>query len=407
MPNSPDRVFDVAVIGGGIAGAAIVRDAALRGMNAVLFEKDTFGSGTSSKSSKLIHGGIRYLDLAWRALKRGDFREAWKNFRFVFVSLRECRILATIAPDLVKPIALLIPIYKRKGGRNPAAVYAGTLLYSLLAIFTGYFRFPVLLFTPRAVLKRMPKLEPQDLAGGVIIWDHWTRDQELVRRTLASATRHGALAFERARVLSYRRDNEKDQYEIRVDMGGSERAFYSRWMVNASGPWVDQVREAAGERKEDFILPIAGAHIMLKKFLDYSVILQTEDGRIFFVINIDETARVGTTERLARDPDRAEASPDEVAYLLSSLHSYFPSLSFRKEDILAQDAGVRPLARPRGKRDPHLVSREHEIRVGPTGVLHVLGVKLTDHRRAAEEILNRIAPVLRGKVRTHRVPLSE
>src|SRR3989338_9995222 len=107
--------FDIAVIGGGIAGGAIARDAALRGLRTILFEKNTFGSGTSSKSSKLIHGGIRYLDLAWKALLRFDLMEFWKNFCFVFLALRECRILERIAPELIKPIALVIPIYRSAG----------------------------------------------------------------------------------------------------------------------------------------------------------------------------------------------------------------------------------------------------------------------------------------------------
>src|SRR4051812_27932007 len=133
------ETFDLAIIGGGIAGAAIARDAALRGFKTVLFEKNTFGSGTSSKSSKLIHGGIRYLEIAWTAFKKGDLREAWKNFRFVFLSLHETHILESIAPDLVRPIRLAIPIY-RDQGRGAISVYFGACLYSLLAIFTGNFR---------------------------------------------------------------------------------------------------------------------------------------------------------------------------------------------------------------------------------------------------------------------------
>ena len=111
MKSDSSLPYDIAVIGGGIAGAAIARDAALRGLSVVLFEKNTFGSGTSSKSSKLIHGGIRYLDLAWVALCRGQFTEAWKNLRFVFSSLHESRILRRIAPAWVKPHLIFIPIY--------------------------------------------------------------------------------------------------------------------------------------------------------------------------------------------------------------------------------------------------------------------------------------------------------
>src|SRR3989338_6618049 len=124
------KEYDIAVIGGGIAGAAIARDAALRGLSVVLFEKDTFGSGTSSKSSKLIHGGLRYLELAWNALKRGRLIEAWKNFHFVFASLCESTLLEKIAPGLIKPIDLVVPIYKNESG-SPRLIYLGTILYGL------------------------------------------------------------------------------------------------------------------------------------------------------------------------------------------------------------------------------------------------------------------------------------
>jgi glycerol-3-phosphate dehydrogenase len=133
---------------------------------------------------------------------------------------------------------------------------------------------------------------------------------------------------------------------------------------------------------------VAGAHLTLKRFLPNSAILEAEDGRVFFVINIGETARVGTTERRFDDPDAVEATSGEIIYLLNALESYFPGRKFTEKDVLSVDAGVRPLARPRDSKTEHQLSREHELRVGPDGVIHVIGVKLTDHRRAAEEIVD-------------------
>lgn len=395
-----ETIFDVAVIGGGIAGAGIARDATLRGLRVVLFEKNTFGSGTSSKSSKLIHGGIRYLDLAWKAVLKGNLKEFWKNFRFVFLALRECRILETIAPRLVKPIDLVIPIY-RQSGRSVWPVYLGTLLYSLLGILTGNFRCPRILWTPRAVLQRLPSLNSENLAGGVVIWDHTTDDLALVKAILESAAKNGAEVFENSPVIHYRL-GARNLYEIQVKTDGENGLYFSRKLINAAGPWVDRVREFGGEKNGDLIVPIAGSHLMLKKFIERSVILQAEDDRILFVIRIGDQCRVGTTERPHKNPDHLEATEEEIEYLLKGLNRYFPSLNFKKEDILSTDAGIRPLARPVKVKSPHEISREHEIRIGPSGVIHVLGVKLTDHRRAAEEVVNLLTPC---KTLTRRNPL--
>lgn len=383
-------IYDAAVIGGGIAGAGIAREAARRGLSVVLFEKNTFGSGTSSKSSKLIHGGLRYLDVAWTALKTGEWREAWKNFRFVLVSLRECRLLAKMAPDLVQPLQLVIPVYKGQD-RSAVSVYFGTLFYAVLGILKGNFRLPTILWGSKSVLKRIPPLKADGLVGGVIIWDHWTQDRLLVERMIASAAAHGAKALEHAHVVGYRYDSSSRCYEIHVQQEGAVRVWRARSLVNASGPWVDQVRRMAGEDGEAFLVPVAGSHITVTKFVEHAVILKADDGRVFFVIPIGQTCRVGTTERMAEDPDQVEPEEKEIEYLLRSLKLYFPSLPFRKEDILSKDAGIRPLARPRKAQNPHLISRDHEVRIGPTGVLHVLGVKLTDHRRAAEEVVGTIS----------------
>lgn len=393
--------FDVAVIGGGIAGAAVARDAALRGLSVILFEKNTFGSGTSSKSSKLIHGGIRYLEIAWHALKKGNLRESWKNFSFVFLSLRESRILEKIAPGLVEPILLVIPIY-RSGSAHPASIYFGAILYSLLGLLMGNPRClrTRILSTQQAVLRLVPNLTPEGLQGGVAIWDHRTRDQELVRRTIASAVCAGTRALEHAEVTRYRFDKEKKRFEIIVGKDGGESVYRAVKLVNASGPWVDILRERGGERGEDFIMPVAGSHLTFKKFVDHSVILKAPDERIFFVINVEENSRVGTTERVETNPDRVDPQPEEVEYLLDALRHYFPRQIWRREDILSQDAGTRPLARPEEETSPHMISREHEIRVGPTGAIHVIGVKLTDHRRAAREVVDRVDGGLRQSV-TH------
>lgn len=394
-------VYDVGVIGGGIAGGAVARDAALRGLSVILFEKKSFGSGTSSKSSKLIHGGIRYLETAWEEFLGGHFRDAWKNFRFVFTSLKESRILAGIAPELVRPIPLLIPIIQ--GGPNRWTVYGGCWLYYFLSAVTGSGRRPMMLWNKRSVLQRLPGLAPDGIRGGVILWDHWTDDAKLVQETIWSAVRSGAVALEGARVTRFSLNPKTSHYEIAVARDGVMENYFAKKLVNASGPWLDQVRRAGGENKEKFILPVAGSHMNFKKFIPHSVILRAADNRIFFVINSGDISRVGTTERPHENPDEVHPTDAETDYLLEALRRYFPRAGLDRTKIVSSDAAVRPLARPARQKNAHAVAREHEIRTGPTGVLHVIGVKLTDHRRAAEDVVNRLcdAPCV-----THKTPLK-
>ncbi|MBI2095760.1 MAG: FAD-dependent oxidoreductase [Candidatus Omnitrophica bacterium] len=410
-PQDRLPLYDVAVIGGGIAGAGIARDAALRNLRVILLEKNTFGSGTSGKSSKLIHGGLRYLETAWNDLCRGNPAGAWKNFRFVFLSLKESRTLRRIAPELVRPIPILVPFYKNSR-RGPAGVVAGCLLYALMACLSGNFRFPRFLRGAERVLKILPGLRPEGLQGGVVIWDHLADDRGLVEATIRSAQASGAEALERAEVTAWRPEKSGDAYEIEFRREGKSEKRRARKIVNASGPWVDKLRARVGKVKEDFLTPVAGSHLVFKKFVPHSVILEAEDRRIFFVIACGEVSRVGTTERFHADPDTLAVTEEEIGYLLAALARYFPSGNFDRSQILSTDCGIRPLAKPHGHTAPGDISREHRIRVDAEGVIHALGVKLTDHRRAAEEIVDGLVPELQRsnpqilrKTRTHRLLL--
>ena len=198
MPIDPlESSYDIAIIGGGIAGAGIARDASLRGLSVTLFEKNSFGSGTSGKSSKLIHGGIRYLELFWNELKLGHSLQARKNLGFVFASLREEKILRRIAPDLIEPLPLIIPVYK-DAPRKPISIYTGVCLYFLLGLLAGNGRLPKLFLGKKSLLRVLPELQPEGLRGGVMFWDSRTEDVRLVRATIASAARNGAQCLENA-----------------------------------------------------------------------------------------------------------------------------------------------------------------------------------------------------------------
>lgn len=387
--------YDIAIIGGGIAGAAIARDASLRGLRVVLFEQNTIGSGTSSKSSRLIHGGIRYLEIAWDYLVHGQFVEAWTNFKFVFLALRECRILEKIAPSLIHTIPIILPIY-RSDPRPKWMIMAGCWLYSWLARLSGPANPCRFFHSPSALNAVIPGLKQEGLLGGVQIWDRLTDDLRLTQAVAASARDQGATLCEHTLVLSYRYEASHRYFVVVTQSAtGVKQEARARFLVNASGAWVDQVRENAQEKQPKLVVPIAGAHIHVRKFVETSLLLQAKDRRIFFVINVGDEARIGTTERKHMDPNHVVATDSEIDYLIDSLNFYFPNRNFGRKDVLRSDAGIRPLYRSSATEAANKISREHQIVEGPCGVLHVVGVKLTDHRRAAREVLERLYPQIK------------
>ncbi len=392
-----NTVYDVLVIGGGIAGAGIARDAALRGARVLLVEKNTFGSGTSSRSSRLIHGGIRYLETAWSALCSGDGKEAFRNFKFVFSALKECRTLERIAPDLVRPIPLMIPLYA-SDPRHPWTVYTGSYLYYLLAVLSGGGHRPRIFPNAGAVRRVLPQLGPEGLKGAIQIWDRTTDDQELVRRTIRSARQNGAICLEHAEVLGWERAAQTGIFKVKVLEAGMEKTYEAGVLVNAGGPWLDRVLKlgSGAAAPKPLISSVAGAHITVKPFLPVSALLQARDKRIFFCINSHDGCRIGTTERVYENPDDVDATSAEIDYLLESVRFYFPDHKLTRADILSTDAGIRPLALPaQGQStDVHKVSREHEISRDSNGIINVAGVKLTDYRRAAEDVMDFILPDL-------------
>ena len=392
--SSSDKTYTIAVIGGGIAGAAVARDAALRGLSVIVFEKNTLGSGASSKSSKLIHGGIRYLELAWADFKKLRWAGAAKNFRFVFSSLRETRILAETAPDLVQPISLFVPIY-RKGSRGPFSVYFGTFFYSFLSRLAGNHYKPKIFRGAESAHAALPLLKEGSLVGAVEIIDHTTDDQALVQAVADSAQKSGAVFLEHTPVLSWKKCPEG--YELTVQSENGVKTFQAKTIVNASGAWIDKTRGESISPPDRYVFPVGGSHIELPAFLGRSAILEAGDGRLFFVIEKNGRARVGTTEWPADDPDHVSVPEKDVEYLLHSLARYFPSKQWDHSVILSSDAGLRPLAFNPLTLQANTVSREHTLRMDSDGVFYLIGVKLTDHRRAAEETVDRLLKKLGRK----------
>lgn len=389
--------LDAVVIGGGMAGAGVARDLALRGVSVALFEKGDFASGTSSKSSKLIHGGLRYLEL-------GDFK-------LVRESLREKKTLERLAPHLVRPLPFLVPIY-RGAARGLITVRIGMWLYDLLTPGKTTERYRVL--RPVEALAMEPSVRAEDLRGaGYYFDDLLLYPERLCLENVLSAARHGARAFNYCEVeefVSGRRGIEG--VKVRDLLSGQVQLVRATAMVNCAGPWVDRLRAMAkvADRSPRVVRTTKGIHCLLPRMTDRAVYLSTRDERMIFVIPWREFSLVGTTDTdFEGDPDRLWATREEVTYLLEEVAKVLPDRRATFDNVSYTYAGVRPLSFEPGASASR-VSREHKvIPEGPDGrFLSVTGTKLTCFRSLAEDVGDRVMRLLgRGEPpRTARLTLD-
>jgi glycerol-3-phosphate dehydrogenase len=391
------EIFDAIIVGGGMAGAGVARELALRGLSCVLIEKGDFASGTTSRSSKLIHGGLRYLEL--------------RDFALVRESLRERETLARLAPHLVRPLPFLVPVYQG-GTRNLIKVRIGLRLYDLLTPGKRTERYRTL---GRAeALAMEPTLRPQDLLGAGYYFDDLLLSPErLCLENVLAARRAGAHALNYAQAEEFR-PRPGGGWAVRVrDLVGSDvLTVTGRMLVNATGPWVDRVRELAGiwEKGTRLVRTTKGAHLVLPRLTDRAVYLSTHDDRMVFVIPWRDFSLVGTTDTDFDDsPDRVWATPDDVAYLLAETRRVLPDPRVTEANIVYTYAGIRPLTHEVGKR-ASAVSRQHRvIAEGPDeGFLSITGTKLTCFRSLAQRVGDEVARRLGkgGASRTARLALD-
>ena len=366
------RVFDVLVIGGGITGAGIARDAAMRGLSVAIVEKADWANGTSSKSSRLIHGGIRYLERGQIGLVRE--------------SVREREILLRIAPHLVKPLEFTWPVYR--GARLPKwKLRVGLTLYDLLAGKSRVQAHHSL--DVSEVLEKEPGLRRDGLTGGASYYDAATDDAGLTKANVFSAVEHGALAVDHAKAESTTASGGKADGAIVRDMTADATTRVSaRITVSATGPW-----QAKGTK---------GSHIILDRSRvgNHSAITLTspDDGRVMFVLPSGDETVVGTTDiHTDETPDNVKASDAEIAYLLRAARAYFPDAALAPADVKGTWAGIRPLATVPAGTSPSSISREHRISRDKMGVLIVTGGKLTTYRAMAAEVVNHIELALSRK----------
>lgn len=371
---------DLLIIGGGINGAAIARDAAMRGIRTAMVDKGDFGWGTSGRSSRLIHGGLRYLE--------------HRDFRLVFEASRERRTLLRIAPHLVWPRSFVFPLYQ--GGRvHPWKLAAGLWLYDALALFRNVKRHRTL--SKRAMLRAEPGLRDRGLLGGARYFDAHCDDSRLTLATARDAQVHGALVANHARVERLEvADARVRGAKIMDELTGERFSVRALAVVNATGPWADSVRAWAGDPPA--LRLTKGVHVAVRRARignnEAVTVISPLDGRVMFLVPWGEQTYVGTTDTdYSGNPDAVGPDASDVLYLLRSANALFPNARLQADDVVSAWAGLRPLFRPADDRDPGAVSREHRIVEGATGLISVLGGKLTTHRAMAAETVD---VVLRG-----------
>jgi glycerol-3-phosphate dehydrogenase len=386
MWNQLEGSFDVLVVGGGINGAGIARDAALRGLRVALVEMRDLAFGTSSRSSKLVHGGLRYLEQFELGL--------------VFESVNERGILMKVAPHLVHPLGFVFPVYN--GARVPLwKMRAGVWLYHLLCLQKTPGRWRMM--WPRDLEREEPSLDRNDLNGAPLYFDCSTDDARLTLESALDASEAGATVVTYAKVTGFvLEQNRIVGAHVRDELSGEVREIRASVVVNATGPWTDRTL-AMSPGNGAMLRPTKGTHIVVRHTVlpvTHAVVcMHPRDGRVLFAIPWGEETYLGTTDTdFDGDPAHVYASGDDVRYIIEAAARYFPAHPIHPDDVLSTWAGLRPLVAGGDEKNvsESSISREHTIQVGQDGLISVAGGKLTTFRKMAAEVVESVLKQLRA-----------
>lgn len=374
--------YDVLIIGGGITGAGIALDASARGMKTALVEMQDFAAGTSSRSTKLIHGGLRYL----------------KNFEVKLVAEvgKERAIVYENGPHVTKPEWMLLPIFK-DGTFGRISTSIGLRVYDFLASVTKSERRTML--NVQETIERVPLLKKEGLLGAGYYVEYRTDDARLTIEVIKAAFEKGAvpLNYTKAEKLLYE-DGRVAGILATDQLTGEEYEITADKIVNATGPWADFIRKMDHSKKGKMMVLTKGVHIVVdhSKFpLKQAVYFDTHDQRMIFAIPRCGKTYIGTTDTFYNeDPQTPKILKEDRHYLIQTIQEMFPEANVAKEDIESSWAGVRPLIREEGK-DPSEISRKDEIWESDSGLITIAGGKLTGYRKMAETIVDLLAEKLK------------
>lgn len=382
--------FDLLVIGGGITGMGVAAEAARRGLTVALVEGRDFASGTSSRSTKLIHGGLRYL------------KE--RQFRLVRESVVERMRLMKMAPHLVRPEWFIFPVYK--GDPDPLwMLHLGLWLYDRYAgrdLGTlGHRR-----LRSADVLSEEPLLRSEGLKGAAMYVDAVTDDARLTIAVMRQARAQGAVVLNRAEVVGFRKDAAGKITGVEIEDRFGDRdviTVSARKVLNASGPWADHVRRLDDSGSSRILLLTKGIHITVPKDrlpLRHVVVMRGTDGRMMFAVPRGAYVYAGTTDTVYDgDPAHPTVEAEDVRYVLAAIERTFPDVKIDDQDVVSTWAGIRPLIAPGDVKNPSSVSRDYQLFRSASGLLTVGGGKLTAYQAMARHIVDDVFPETKTKVR--------
>ena len=346
-----EEYFDLIIVGAGIVGASTAREASLRGLKVLLLDKGDFAGGTSHRSTKLIHGGLRYLEQM--------------QFKMVFESTTERARLREIAPHLTRPQSFLLPVYKTD--KYPLAIMdMGVWLYDTLSLFSSYKIHKR--YGQKKIKKMEPELHNKDLKGGVIFYDYRTDDARLTLEMVLAAEDKGSVVKNYHPVTEFLRGPSQriEGVFYKNIFTGETFSAKSKIVLVCAGAWTDRIRKNNNFGTKNLLRPTKGVHIVFKKEdfpINHAVVLRApQDNRATFAIPWPDHTIVGTTDTdFEEDPDNVHITPSDTDYLLELANFYFPALNLKKEQILSSWAGLRPLFATEEGVSESQVSREHEI----------------------------------------------
>lgn len=396
------KTFDICIIGGGATGAGCALDAASRGFSVLLVEKEDFGSATSGKSTKLIHGGVRYLEQAIKKLSIGQFRMVRK-------ALQERNTLLRIAPHLTRRLPLITPCRNWLEGLY---YFVGLWLYDRLSGSSKMGQSKLL--SKKRAVDIIPTLNQNHLFSAILYYDGQLDDLRFNWALVESAMAHGAIAMNHASVTAFTKDsNGRLQTAEMVDhLVDTNFTVHARCFINATGPFADPVRQMANEKAESRIRVSSGVHVLLPQKMMPShaamLIPKTADGRLIFAIPYQDEVLVGTTdeEALLTDQEFGPTEP-ELDFLLEHVNAYL-DINASKADVLAGFGGLRPLVKKAGSKTKDLV-RDHEVEVDrQSGLISILGGKWTTYRLMAKDTVDAATVMLGSHVPciTHQITLK-
>jgi glycerol-3-phosphate dehydrogenase len=375
--------WDIIVVGGGATGVGVAIDAASRGYDTLLLERSDFGKGTSSRSTKLVHGGVRYLEQG--------------NIMLVMEALRERGILRQNAPHLVTDLAFIVPSYDWW----EAPFYGlGLKLYNILSGKYGFG--PSTVLSREETLKRLPTIKQEGLRSGVIYYDGQFDDARLLINMVATAARHGGTLLNYCPVTALTKgaDGFVNGVSARDEESGDEFQLAARVVINATGPFTDSLRKLAEPSASGMIAPSQGIHLVFdRSFLpgDSAIMVpHTSDGRVLFAIPWHGHTLVGTTDTpIAEAVPDPSPMPEEIEFILKTAGQYLHKPP-RRGDVLSVFTGIRPLVRAAHGGNTAALSRDHTIHIDESGLVSIAGGKWTTYRNMAEDCVNHAA--LLGKL---------